>query len=176
VAEFDPVAILDTLNRHRVRYLVIGGIAARLRGAPLITEDVDVTPASDHDNIIVLCGALRDLGARLRTSNDPDGVAFPIEPEMLTTATSWTLTTLHGDLDLVFHPAGSGGYADLVRDAAPIRVQVDPEVFVPVASLRDVIRTKEAAGRDKDRATLPLLRRTQEELGGLTVGRRGSGA
>lgn len=165
MSEFDPVAILATLNAHEVRYVVIGGIAARLRGAPLVTEDVDVAAALDRDNLVALCAALVDIGAKLRTANDPDGVPFPLEPEMLATARSWTLTTEHGDLDVLFEPAGSRGYQDLIRDADTLRVQVDPEVSAPVASLRDVIRTKEAAGREKDRAALPLLRRTQEELG-----------
>ena len=75
----------------------------------------------------------------------------------------WTLTTTSGDLDLVMAPAGTGGYQDLIRDADELRVAVDPELLVNVASLADVIRSKEATGRDKDRATLPLLRRTLEE-------------
>jgi hypothetical protein len=164
MAEFDPVAIFASLNEHGVRYLVIGGIAARLRGAPLVTEDVDVTTATDEVNLRALCSALRDLDAKLRTAGDPDGVPFPIEPEMLSNARSWTLVTRHGDLDIVFEPAGSQGYADLIRDADTMRVQVRPEILAPVASLRDVIRTKEAAGREKDRAALPMLRRTLEEL------------
>ena len=77
----------------------------------------------------------------------------------------WTLTTLHGDLDLVMSPAGTGGYPDLIKDAGELRVAVDPDLEVRVASLADVIRSKEAAGREKDRATLPLLRRTLEEAG-----------
>jgi hypothetical protein len=165
VAEFDPVAMFKSLNEHGVRYLVIGGIAARLRGAPLVTEDVDVTAATDRENLQALCAALRDLGAKLRTASDPEGVTFPIEPEMLATAHSWTLLTRYGDLDIVFEPPGSRGYPDLIRDADTIRVQVRPEIMVSVASLRDVIRTKEASGREKDRAALPMLRRTLEELG-----------
>jgi hypothetical protein len=37
---------------------------------------------------------------------------------------------------------------------------------VDVASLADVIRSKEAAGRDKDRLVVPTLRRIAEEDGG----------
>jgi hypothetical protein len=163
---FDPVAIFASLNRHGVRYVVIGGIAARLRGAPLVTEDVDVTTATDEHNLQALCAALRDLGAKLRTAGDPDGVTFPIGPEMLATARSWTLVTRCGDLDVDFEPAGSRGYSDLIRDADSMRVRVRPELSAPIASLRDVIRMNEASGREKDRAALPMLRRTLEELEG----------
>lgn len=163
MAEFDPVAALRVLVEHGVKFLVIGGIAARLRGAPFLTQDIDVTPSSDRENLERLADALRELEARLRTATEPDGVSFPFDPGLLESATMWTLTTKFGDLDLVMAPAGTAGYRDLIRDADELRVAVDPELIVNVASLADVIRTKEAAGREKDRATLPLLRRTLEE-------------
>jgi hypothetical protein len=81
---------------------------------------------------------------------------------MLRTADMWTLTTSSGDLDICFTPSGTRGYRDLRREA--LRVRVGPGVSVSVASLRDVIRSKEAAGRDKDLAQLPLLRRTLEQI------------
>lgn len=74
----------------------------------------------------------------------------------------WTLTTSVGDLDLCFVPAGTRGYDDLRREAS--RQRLGTGLSVPVASLRDVIRSKEAAGRDKDLAQLPLLRRTLEQI------------
>ena len=51
MAEFDPVAMLRVLVAHRVRFVVVGGIAARLRGAPMLTQDVDVTPDADRKNL-----------------------------------------------------------------------------------------------------------------------------
>jgi hypothetical protein len=67
-----------------------------------------------------------------------------------------------GDLDICFAPSGTRGYRDLRREA--LRTRIGPGVSVSVASLRDVIRSKEAAGRDKDLAQLPLLRRTLEQI------------
>jgi hypothetical protein len=74
------------------------------------------------------------------------------------------MVTRFGDLDLVASPAGTGGYSDLVRDADELLVAVDPDLRVMVASLVDVIRSKQAAGREKDLAALPLLRRTLTRL------------
>jgi hypothetical protein len=161
--EFDPVSLLRTLTDHDVEFVVVGGIAARLRGAPLLTQDIDITPDTDRENLERLGEALRNLDARLRTATEPEGVAFPFDPALLESATMWTLTTRFGDLDLVMKPAGTEGYADLVRDSDALTVSVDPDLSVAVASLADVIRSKEAAGREKDRAALPLLRRTLEE-------------
>jgi hypothetical protein len=166
LADFDPVAVLRILDEHGVDFVVVGGIAARLRGAPLLTQDVDVTPATDRRNLERLAAALEDLDARLRTATEPAGVPFPFDPGLLESATVWTLTTKHGDLDLVVSPAGTGGYRDLITDADELKVAVKPDLLVKVASLADVIRSKEAAGREKDRAALPLLRRTLEESAG----------
>jgi hypothetical protein len=166
LADFDPVAVLRVLEEHGVDFVVVGGIAARLRGAPLLTQDLDVTPATDRGNLERLASALEVLDARLRTAIEPDGVPFPFDPGLLESATVWTLVTRHGDLDLVVSPAGTGGYRDLIADADELKVAVKPDLLVNVASLADVIRSKEAAGREKDRAALPLLRRTLEESAG----------
>jgi hypothetical protein len=164
--------MLRVLVSHRVEFILVGGIAARLRGAPLLTQDVDVTPATDRENLGRLAGALRELNARLRTATEPEGVPFPFEPGLLESAAVWTMTTRHGDLDLVMRPAGTAGYPDLIAESDRLKVAVKPELIVSVASLADVIRSKEAAGREKDRAALPLLRRTLEESTADRVGRR----
>jgi hypothetical protein len=164
VADYDPVAMLRALSTHGVAFVLIGGVAARLQGAPILTQDVDITPRPDPHNLAALAAVLGDIEARLRTPSEPDGVAFPLDPAFLGQVNMWTLTTRHGDLDIIFQPAGTSGYADLISDAEQLTVAMDPPLSVWVASLVDVVRSKEASGRDKDRAALPLLRRTLEEL------------
>ena len=60
---------------------------------------------------------------------------------------SWTLTTLLGDLDLVFEPPGTNGYPDVATDATLETVSDSPRLVVQVASLHDIIRMKQASGR-----------------------------
>jgi hypothetical protein len=158
---FDPVAIFEALDRHGVRFVVVGGIAALAQGSPLPTEDVDVTPERGAENLDRLAAALADLDARLRTE-DGEVVPLPQDSRLLAQAETWMLTTRHGDLDLVFSPPGTGGYDDLTRDA--FEVDLGRDVHVRVASLADVIRSKEASNRPKDRAQLPALRQTLERL------------
>ena len=160
VADFEPGQILRALEAHHVRYVVIGAIAAIAAGAPILTTDLDVTPSRSRENLERLALALRDLDARLRSASAPDGVPFPIEAEMLATADSWTLTTRAGDVDLMFLPAGTQGYDDLRSGARRERIA---GVIVSVAALADVIRSKEAANREKDNMQLPILRRTLEQ-------------
>ena len=161
VADFEPGQILRALEAHHVRYVVIGAIAAVAAGAPILTTDLDVTPASSRENLERLALALRDLDAKLRSPSDPGGVPFPIDAEMLASADSWTLTTRAGDLDVMFSPAGTSGYDDLRRGARRERIA---GVSVSVAALADVIRSKEAANREKDSMQLPILRRTLEQI------------
>lgn len=159
IATFDPVSILEVLQRFGVRFVVIGGIAAISQGSPLPTDDLDVTPARDEGNLRRLAGALRELEARLRVPGDGvQGVAFPLDEAMLSGAETWTLVTRLGDLDLAFAPSGTRGYEDLRRDATEVQLGDDPPVRALVASLADVIRSKETANRPKDRAQLPALR------------------
>ncbi|MEX2212135.1 MAG: hypothetical protein WD689_10285 [Gaiellaceae bacterium] len=150
--------MLAVLERHGVDFVVIGAAAAIAQGSPLPTYDLDVTPARDQANIERLVEALRELEAKLRTPTEP--VAFPLDAKMLAGGDAWTLATSSGSLDLVFVPAGTTGYDDLRRDALAVDIGAAEPVLV--ASLRDVIRMKEASNREKDRAQLPALRRTLE--------------
>jgi hypothetical protein len=155
MAEFDPRAIFDVLERHGVRYVVIGGVAAILHGAAHVTTDVDVVPQDARDNLERLSDALKEIHARIRVSGEPDGVPFDHSVESLARVRIWNLQTDIGDLDITFEPSGTHGYDDLKRDAIVMRLRSGN---VPVASLADVIRSKEAADRPRDRAVLPGLR------------------
>ncbi len=157
---YDAVAILSTLQRHGVRFVVIGGVAGIAHGSPLITEDFDITPDTAPYNIEALVAVLVELDAKLRTSQGP--VDFPIDRRMLARGTAWTLSTSAGALDLVFEPAGTRGYADLRQTAIEYDLGVGEPVLV--ASLIDLIRMKEASGRPKDEAALPALRQTLEVI------------
>jgi hypothetical protein len=147
--------LLAVLLKHEVRFVVIGGIAAVVHGSPFPTEDIDITPEAGVTNVARLSDALRELDARIRTSAVPEGRPFAHDAESLAAATVWNLQTKHGDLDLSFVPNGTTGYADLARDARDVAVY---DLIVPVASLADVIRSKQAANRPKDQRVLPVLR------------------
>lgn len=165
-AAFEPAEILTVLWRHQVPFVVIGGTAGFLYGSPLPTFDVDVVPPSDEASLTRLSGALRELDARVRLPDVPEGLPFGHDATSLASAVFWNLTTRYGDLDISFRPSGTEGYADLVRDSVEMDVG---GVVVRVASLADVIRSKQAAGRPKDQRALPILREILERT---TGGRR----
>jgi predicted nucleotidyltransferase len=160
MADFAPQEILSALDRHGVRYVLIGGLAAILHGAPHVTTDVDIVPEEALRNLERLSTVLDELGARIRVAGEEGGIPFGHDAESLRRVRIWNLVTDKGNLDITFVPSGTQGYEDLHRDAVRMRVR---GVDVPVASLADVIRSKEAAGRERDRAVLPTLRRLLEE-------------
>jgi hypothetical protein len=158
--------IAECLNRHRVGYVFVGGVASQLHGAPVTrTRDADVVPARDPRNLDRLAAALRELDARLWAGPlEPDGVMMVFDRKTLGAIDRFlNLVTRLGPVDITFRPEGTDGYPDLSRNAVTVTLL---DVAVPVASLDDVIRSKEAAGRAKDVAALPALIRHRRRLGG----------
>ncbi len=153
--ELDLPRLLAVLDRHGVTYVLIGGLAAVYHGSPFPTEDADITPEVDKTNLTHLAAALTELNARIRTDAEPDGLPFTCDADSLARVNILNLTTDAGDLDITLEPAGTRGYPDLSRDATDAQLY---GVTVPVASLADVIRSKQAANRPKDQRVLPTLR------------------
>lgn len=62
---FDPRKIIETLNRHSVEYITIGGIAATLYGCPEQTYDLDILYADSVTNRQRLLTALAEIEAHM---------------------------------------------------------------------------------------------------------------
>ncbi|WP_460519768.1 hypothetical protein [Humibacter antri] len=153
--EFNAIELLRTLETRGVEYVLIGGYAAVQHGSPFLTQDVDITPEASQENLARLSDALRDLHALVRTASEPDGLPFAHDAASLASAQTWNLVTDFGDFDISFVPNGTTGYADLARDASLLDVR---GVTVRLASLADIIRSKQATNRPKDQRVLPTLR------------------
>lgn len=154
---FDPGRILAALDRHGVAYVLIGGVASVLHGAPMVTTDLDVVPQRADDNIDRLVAALVELDAKRTT-----------EPDLPPSAPSAADLTYRieqfdspaGPIDVVFEAERIGGYERLVTGATPVDVG---GVIVRVADLDDLIMAKQWSDRDKDRVHLRLLLAVKHE-------------
>jgi hypothetical protein len=163
--DFDPEKMLSRLAEEGVQFVLIGGMAAVLHGDVGVTVDLDVVPDREAANLERLARALRTLGARSRTEGEPEGLAFDCSAEFfgnLSPDAIVNLTTEAGDLDVTFRPSGTQGFRDLRRDA--VEIEAAERLHILVASLADIIRSKEAAAREKDRLALPRLRRLLDRL------------
>ena len=157
--DFDPIAGLEALVEHGVRFVLIGGYAAALRGSPMMTGDVDICPARDRANLDRLAAALQSLRARLRGAS-PD-VPFLLDGRTLEEGDHFTFATDAGPMDCLGTPAGTDGFLDI--DASATDEDLDGLV-VRVASLDDLIRMKRAADRPQDRIAVELLAALRDEL------------
>ena len=138
--------IRDALHRHSVRYLFLGQSGAILLGFPDTTQEVVLFVERSPENGRALVGALRALGFALTDDQDRDvqrGKDFV------------QLKNGPFDLDLVFAPDGIERFEDAWKR------HVDVEGF-PVCHLDDIITSKAAANRQKDRESLPRLRAFRE--------------
>jgi hypothetical protein len=158
-AEFDAYRLLWELNDRGVRYVVIGAVAARALGSPLMTADLDVCYARDDANHEALAAMLQRVHARLR-GTEP-GLPFRLDAKTIARGDSFTFQTDFGAFDILGTPSGTSGYEDLVRNA--VRIDLDG-LAVLVAGIDDLIRMKRAAGRPKDLRVVEELGALREEL------------
>jgi len=134
--------IRDTFARYNVRYLFIGKSGAVLLGFPDTTQDADVFAERSPENARALVMALHELGFELADSQVSDierGKDFV------------QLKNGPFDLDLIFAPDGIERFEDAWRR------HVEVEGF-PICHPDDIIASKEATNRKKDRESLPRLR------------------
>jgi hypothetical protein len=124
-----------------VEYLFIGKGGAILLGFPGTTQDVDVFPAKNADNGRRLVAAVRHLGFTITDA---------VERDIVSGKDFIQLTDGPFDLDIVYAPDGIENY-QVARQRA-----VSLGIF-PVANIRDIIASKKASNRMKDRMDLHLL-------------------
>jgi predicted nucleotidyltransferase len=156
IASLEDVA--RRLNEVGVRYIVIGGWAAILHGAARSTNDVDVVYARDADNLRSLAEALRPWDPYLRGA--PAGLPFRLDEATLRAGLNFTLTTTHGDVDILGEVAGGGTHEALL----PFTQEVTAfgQTF-RVVTLERLIQLKRAAGRPKDLEAIAELQALLEE-------------
>ena len=140
-----------------VEHVVVGGVAAILEGAPITTFDLDVVYRTDDENVRRLAAALAGIDAVYR---DPADRRIEPTPERLRDNRVNLLETRIGQLDAMQCIGAGWAHPDARARAHPIRIG---ELVVWSLDLAAIIESKEAADRDKDRAMLPILRRTLEE-------------
>jgi hypothetical protein len=136
----DQAHLLRALVKNGVDFVIVGGVAAQLRGWLGTTADLDIAVSASSDNATRINRALAEVGL-LKTDIGGLGTSFE---------------TRHGRLEIVRRADGVGGYDDWLRKASAIEFE---HLTIAVAAAEDIVRSKEASGREKDRAALPSMRR-----------------
>lgn len=162
MAELDIPGILAELNRERVEFLVIGGVAVGFHGYVRATKDVDIVPAPDSENLERLAGLLSRLDAEIEGADEfeegelPD----PLDPDALALRGNWVLRTRLGRFDIMQWIGEEALWERLAPSA--LDVEVDG-LRIKVVNYEDLVMLKEMAGRPEDLTDLQRLRQARGE-------------
>jgi hypothetical protein len=147
----DPLALLDALNTGGVEYIVIGGAAAVLHGAPVTTQDLDIVHSLSGENVARLERVLHAIHATIR---EPGSRRLVPTATLLLGGGQLRLITDFGPLDLLGRLHDGRSYAELIGRSEEIG---DAQRRVRVVDLPTLIEIKGGTGRRRDRIVLPIL-------------------
>jgi hypothetical protein len=145
-------SMLRGLTRKKVKFVVVGGVAAAAHGSSRVTNDLDICYDAAKDNLAAL-GSLLAAWKAYPRGIEPD-LPFIMDDRTLRGAPILTLTTTEGDIDVMDRIAGIGDYPAVKRNSEKISAL---GVSFRVLTLPSLIKAKRAAGRPRDHEHLPEL-------------------
>ena len=150
--------LVEVLDRHGVRYLFVGGVAAIANGATRLTHDIDLMPERG-DNLTRLAAALEELHAQMRLRPEEPPLPVPDVELLVRQLAGSTWATDAGPVDVLVAMRSTDGrdvvYEDVIDQAVK---SFAAGIEVTAIGLDDLIAVKEAAGRPKDLDALIELR------------------
>ena len=154
----DLSALLKGLNEAGVEFIVVGGMAAVVQGAPITTFDLDIVHRRTDENIKRLIAYLKSVDAYLRR---PDEKLIRPHERDLTPEGHLLLTTCMGPLDILGAIEKNLGYDDLKPNSVEIRFHGQK---VYVLGLETIVDLKRESRDSKDLYRLPILEETLHQL------------
>ncbi len=148
--------LVRRLIAAEVEFVLVGGFAAVAHGAALVTRDVDICCRFTEANLMRIQEAYADLHPVHRPRTD---IPLNLTPELCASLKNLYLKTDVGSVDCLGEILGLGGYDKVARHAVAIEL---PAGICRVLDLEALIRSKEAMGRDHDKATVRHLREIQK--------------
>ncbi len=157
------IDLFRCLHEHRVRYLLVDGLAMNLHGVPRMTMDVDIVLALDNPNLDAFMACARKLGLKPQAPVPLESLKDPVQREEWINTKNMIAFSLHS-------PDPSGATVDvLIRHSlnmdAAFAAAVQRDVGgVPVllCAVKDMITLKQGTGRKQDQADVEHLRRIQQ--------------
>lgn len=157
---FAPADLVAALKGANVEFVLIGGFAVAAHGFPRATNDLDIVPAPERDNLGRLAALLAELEAVVDGLGEFDAAEFPYDPHdpsALAEGGNFVLQTRHGRLDIMQWVPGideEPAYPQLRKGAVVSQIAGHD---VLVCSRQDLIAMKRSAGRPRDLEDLRQL-------------------
>jgi hypothetical protein len=156
----DLGSLISALTEGGVDFIVVGGAAAVLHGAPVTTIDLDIVHEQSESNVQRLITVLQALDARVR---DPAGRILRPDITMLAGVGQILLTTRLGPLDILCRLHDGRGYDELLPNSVQVQ---DGTTQIRIVGLADLIAIKSSTGRARDQLVVPILLALLRRLGG----------
>jgi predicted nucleotidyltransferase len=141
--------IFKSLNEHKVRYILVGGIACILYGSPRITKDTDILIEATLENSARLLDALKAVGFGTADLTTPKGI---VKNEVTMFRDYVYLDVLTKVRGIAFQKAWAKRVIKRIKG-----------VRIPLAHIDDLILSKRAAGRDMDLGDIKILQKIKKQ-------------
>jgi predicted nucleotidyltransferase len=152
--------LLERLVEAEIRFVLVGGLAVNAWGYMRATQDVDVVPDPDPENLAKLDELLRGLGGKVAVGGrllDPDAIST-----FLRTGDRTLVRTELGQVDVLQGLPQVPRYVELEEQAKQIDID---GLAVRVCSLKHLLEMKRASSRPRDHEDIQELEAAQEEDG-----------
>jgi hypothetical protein len=159
--------ILEGLYEKKIRYLIVGGLSVNLYGVPRLTQDIDIIISTDRENILKIITVLKNHGYVPRLPVNPEDLADSdkvkdwVENRNLKAFSFYHKKDNYKVVDIVLvHPLD---FEESFKNRTVKRVK-DIEIYL--ASIDDLIETKEFSGRAQDISDIEMLKKARKYLEG----------
>lgn len=152
--------LLERLVEADISFILVGGLAVNAWGYLRATQDVDIVPNTDPENLAKLDELLRELGGKVDVGGrllDSASIST-----FLRTGDRTFVRTELGQVDVLQGLPQVPRYEDLAEQAKEIDID---GLSVRVCSLEHLLEMKRASDRPRDREDLEVLKGTQEPSG-----------
>jgi hypothetical protein len=155
--------LIALLNRHKVKYLIVGGYAVALHAQPRATKDLDILFLPSAKNAAALHAALLEFGAPLSIKAAPDGnpkaPARRLTPRDFTDKGAWyTMGVPPVAIDILAEIPGVT-FNTAWKNRSTAVVDESTGLTAHFISRGDLVAAKLAAARPRDLADVDELRK-----------------
>ena len=165
----DLSAIIEGLMKAEVKFILVGGLAAVVQGAPVTTMDVDILHHRSSANVSKLCAFLKSIDAIHRRPDDK--IIAPKEEDLSAKGHALFATRL-GPLDVLAFIEQGKTYEDLLENTVKIEFRGHT---LHVLSIRTMIELKQDSKDPKDNLRIPVLEETVRQLEASGIDANGAG-
>ena len=159
--------ILEGLYERKIRYLIVGGLSVNLYGVPRVTQDIDIIISTDRENILKIITLLKNQGYGPRLPVNPEDLAESdkvkdwVENRNLKAFSFYHKKDNYKVVDiLLVHPLD---FEESFKNRTVKRVK---DIKIYLASIDDIIKTKEFSGRAQDISDIEMLKKARKYLEG----------